>query len=120
MENKFRMVVEYKFILMESTMMVIGSMDYNMDSEKKRIRSINIFIRANGSTDKKMVKVRNFGKMDPGTMVTGKTEINMGKESFTDVMIEFILDNGKIINYTDMENSHGQMARNIRANTLEI
>jgi hypothetical protein len=85
--------------------------------EKKRIQLTNIFIKVSGSTDRKTEKARNSGKMARGTMVTGRMEINMGKESFTDVMKEFILDNGKIINYMDMENSRGQMVRNIRANT---
>ena len=62
-----------------------------------------------------MVKARNFGKMDPGTMVTGRTEISMDKESFTDVMTEFIKDNGKTISYMDTENFLGLMERNIRA-----
>ena len=62
-----------------------------------------------------MVKARNFGKMDPGTMATGRTEISMDKESFTDVMTEFIQDNGKTISYMDTENFLGLMERNIRA-----
>ena len=64
-----------------------------------------------------MVKVRNFGKMDRGTMETGKTEISMDKESFTDVMTEFIKDNGRIISYMDMENFLGLMVKNTRAST---
>ncbi len=50
-------------------------------------------------------------------MVTGKTEINMDKESFTDVMTEFTSDNGKTISYMDTENFLGLMERNIRAST---
>ena len=105
---------------MELTMMVIGLMDCNMGLEKKRIQSTNIFTKDSGSTDKKMEKVRSSGKMDPGTTVTGKMEINMDMESFTDVMIEFTSDNGKTINYMDMVNSHGLMVRNIRATTPKI
>ena len=55
--------------------------------------------------------------MDPGTMVTGRTEISMDKESFTDVMTEYMSDNGKTISYMDTENFLGLMERNIRAST---
>ena len=64
-----------------------------------------------------MEKAKNFGKMDPGMMATGRTEISMDKESFTDVMTEYMSDNGKTISYMDKENFRGLMERNIRAST---
>ena len=67
--------------------------------------------------DRKTVKVRSFGKMDRGMTAIGPTETSMDKASFTDVMTEYILDNGKTISYMDMENSRGLMERNIRAST---
>jgi hypothetical protein len=114
------MDVEFRYIQMELTMMVIGLMDCNMGLEKKRIQSTNISTKDSGSTDKKMEKARSSGKMDLGMTVTGKMEINMDMESFTDVMIEFTSDNGKTINCMDMVNSHGLTVRNIRAITQKI
>ena len=69
--------------------------------------------------DRKMAKDRSFGKMDRGMMAIGPSETSTDMASFMDVMIEFMLDNGKTISYMDMENSRGLMERNIRASTLK-
>ena len=116
--NKFLMVGGFKFIQMVSTMTEIGSMDCNMGLERRRIQLINIFTKDSGKTDKRMEKDRSSGKTDLGMMVIGNKEINMGMENFMAKTTGFTLDNGRIISYTDKENSPGLTVKNILENTL--
>ena len=94
-------------------------MDFNMGLERRRIQLINTYTKDSGKTDKRTEKDRSSGKMDRGTTVIGNKVINMDMENFMDKMIEFTLDNGRIINYTDKENSLGLMAKNILENILK-
>ena len=94
-------------------------MDFSMGLERRRIQLINTYTKDSGKTDKRTEKDRSSGKMDRGTTVIGNKVINMDMENFMDKMIEFTLDNGRIINYTDKENSLGLMAKNILENILK-
>ena len=116
MVNKYKMVEAFKFTQMEYLMMVNGKMEKNMAMEKKRILLTNTSITVFGLKDKKMEKVRSFGKMAVGMMVSGKMVISMVKASSMDVMIGYIVVLGRIINYMVMVNLAGQMGRSTQVN----
>ena len=116
MVNKYKMVEVYKFTQMEYLMMVNGKMEKNMAMGKKKIQLTNTSIMVFGLKDKKMEKVKSFGKMGVGMMENGKMAISTVKGNFMDVMIGFILVLGKIINYMVMVNLVGQMGKSTQVN----
>jgi hypothetical protein len=116
----FRMVKEHKFGLMEVNTKEIGLAANKMEKEKNRIKSKDMFTLVVGAMEQNADTERKHGTMDRSMKESGKMIHNQDKDNSLDLIKEFTLVAGEIINYMGMENSHGLTVRNLQDNMNSI
>lgn len=109
-----------KLGLMAVSTMAFGHMDFKIEKVRRSIKSKGTLTSEVGSMESKVDMGRKHGMMDQLMKENGKTIHSMVKDNSLVLIKEFTKEDGEIINYTDMENLHGQTVKNSQVITNSI